>query len=250
MSKVCNPDDRVFYVYVLFRPWDGSPCYIGKGKGKRWREHAISGAKHKNRHLANIFKKSGGKLPAVKIREGLTELEAFEAECALIAALGRQIDGGPLVNLTDGGEGVVGMAHSEETKARLGKKSKEAWADPQGRARTIARQNEGRASAEYRAKRSAISKAMWADPVKAAALREKRRTRFDDPAERERMSIATKSAMDNPEVRARVSVAQKKRCEREGRIKQPRIYVRKPHSTETREKMRLAQLARRERERS
>ena len=249
MSKVCNPNDRVFYVYVLFRPWDGSPCYVGKGKGGRSREHAIYGGKHPNRHLANIFKKAGGAIPLVKIRDGLTEVEAFEVERAFIAALRRQIDGGILVNLTIGGDGPTGFTHSDETKAVVGVKSKGAWSDPETRARTIARQNEGRNSEEYRAKRSAISKAMWADPVRAAALREKRRTRFNDPAQRERTSSATKAAMENPEVRARLSAAQKERCAREGRVKQPKVYVRKPHSAETREKMRIAQALRRDRER-
>jgi hypothetical protein len=35
----------IFYVYVYFRPWDGSPCYVGKGKGKRWRERTLDDAR-------------------------------------------------------------------------------------------------------------------------------------------------------------------------------------------------------------
>lgn len=237
MSKVSNPEDRVFYVYVLFRPWNGSPCYIGKGKGKRWRRHGEYAEKHKNSHLANIFKKSGCNLPVVKIRERLTEQEAFEIECAIIAALGRQRNGGPLVNLTDGGDGPCGFTHSDETKVITGQQSKNVWSDPMMKARIIARQNEGRASAEYRAKRSEISKAIWADPEKSAALREKRRNRFSDPAERVKISIATKLAMASPEVMASVSAAQKKRyTKQDERERLAAFNIGRIHTPETRSK--------------
>lgn len=97
-----------FYVYIYFRPWNGTPCYVGKGKGRRWLVHESYGADHYNEHLARIFAKAGGKLPKVKVRENLTEAEALATEIALIAAIGRGKKG-PLVNMTDGGEGVTGF---------------------------------------------------------------------------------------------------------------------------------------------
>jgi hypothetical protein len=30
-----------WYVYVYFTPWDGQPCYVGKGKGGRWVDPAF-----------------------------------------------------------------------------------------------------------------------------------------------------------------------------------------------------------------
>lgn len=102
-----------FYVYVIFRT-DGRPCYVGKGRGPRWRRTARSG---RNPHLAAIWKAADGALPVVKVREGLTEDEAFETEIALIAAMGREVNGGPLVNLTDGGEGSSGL--SEDALKRI-----------------------------------------------------------------------------------------------------------------------------------
>ena len=112
-----------FYVYVIFRP-NGIPCYVGKGQHRRWLEHAKGSC---NQHLTNIYKLAGGALPAIKIREDLTETEAFDIEKVFIVAIGRKTTGGPLVNLTDGGEGVSGMKQSEHaiatTRARfLGKK--------------------------------------------------------------------------------------------------------------------------------
>lgn len=106
-----------FYIYLLFRPWDGSPCYVGKGKGSRWMLRRA----RKNHRLLNIFAKAerlGIEVPAVKIRENLTETEAFMIERAFIAAIGRRPHG-TLVNLTDGGEGVSGHVHSAESRAKM-----------------------------------------------------------------------------------------------------------------------------------
>lgn len=95
---------RDFYVYVIFRP-DGSPCYVGKGQKDRWKKHAWRST---NPHLAAIYKSTDCLLPIVKVREGLLNDEANRTEIALIAAIGRETEGGPLVNLTGGGEGVSG----------------------------------------------------------------------------------------------------------------------------------------------
>lgn len=99
-----------FYVYALFRPWDGSPFYIGKGRGRRWLHHERRSYRP-NRMIDAIVRKAarlGLDIPKVKIRSGLTEPEAFEIEIALIAAIGRKDRGGPLVNMTNGGEGPTG----------------------------------------------------------------------------------------------------------------------------------------------
>lgn len=107
--------DVIFYVYVIFR-LDGSPCYVGKGKGNRYRR---TPRHSKNPHLARICRNSGGYLPTVIIRSNLTEPEAFEIERAFIAAISREAHGGPLVNLTDGGEGPSGLSCSAETRLKI-----------------------------------------------------------------------------------------------------------------------------------
>lgn len=103
-----------FFIYVFFRP-DGTPCYVGKGRGKRWIKHA---RRSTNPHLASIIALAGEELPAVRIRTGLREAEAFEIERAFIAAIGREPNG-PLVNATDGGEGAIGAVRSAETKEAI-----------------------------------------------------------------------------------------------------------------------------------
>lgn len=113
--------NAVFYVYVLFRPWDGSPFYVGKGKDRRWLNHIQRGFHSGNRHLMAIIQRARAEqveIPRVKVRENLTEAEAFEIEVALIAAIGRG-ENGPLANMTDGGEGISGYSHSAAARAKI-----------------------------------------------------------------------------------------------------------------------------------
>jgi hypothetical protein len=185
-----SPDSREFYVYVIFRP-DGRPCYVGKGKGGRWEVHFRNA---RNKHLSNIISKAGGNVPVVKVREHLTNEEAIATEIAWIAALGRKKDGGPLVNLTDGGEGTTGLFVSLETRARMSEASKAMWQDP-----------------NYKARISEATKAQWESPEARARLSEARKAQWESPETRARMSEAAKAALANPEVRARMSEAAKAR---------------------------------------
>ena len=96
--------DNLFYTYAYLRE-DGTPYYIGKGKGKR--------AFGKRKHI--------GVPPKDRIlflKKNLSEGEAFRHEVYMIAILGRKDLGtGILRNLTDGGEGTSGFVHSESTRA-------------------------------------------------------------------------------------------------------------------------------------
>lgn len=110
-----------FYVYVLFRPWDGSPFYVGKGKAERWLDHERKSTKHTNKHLAFVVEKArrlGLEIPKIKVRDSLAEKDAFEIERALISAMGRRPIG-PLVNYTEGGEGTSGWSRGPEWKAKM-----------------------------------------------------------------------------------------------------------------------------------
>lgn len=130
-----------FYVYIIFRR-DGTPCYVGKGCNRRWRLLP----KHRNNpHLRRIANNSDGELPTVVIRSGLIEDEAFETEIALIKAIGRTINGGPLVNLTDGGEGPSGLVHSQKTLDAIAAKNRGKKRSPEvGRAISLAKKGQPR----------------------------------------------------------------------------------------------------------
>jgi hypothetical protein len=101
-----------FYVYALFRE-SGVPLYIGKGCGDRWLHHekrarnGVGGYKHE---IIRGMQARGLEVIKVKLHEGLTEAVAHAYEVALIRAIGRG-QAGPLVNLTDGGDGVSGFKH-------------------------------------------------------------------------------------------------------------------------------------------
>ena len=107
-----------FYVYVWYRA-DGSPCYVGKGKGNRWREHSRKSGCRTNSWLRRIFAKDGKQMRCELIARELCEDHGHELERFLIGLIGRRATGGPLVNATDGGEGVCGFVFSEISRRKM-----------------------------------------------------------------------------------------------------------------------------------
>jgi hypothetical protein len=101
-----------FYSYIWTRE-NETPYYAGKGSGNRAFisfGHSVHCPKDKSR---------------IVVFPMLNEAEAFESEIALIALFGRKDNKtGILHNHTDGGDGVSGHSHSEETKARIGNASR------------------------------------------------------------------------------------------------------------------------------
>jgi hypothetical protein len=122
---------RVYYVYLWFRP-SGAPCYVGKGKKDRW----LDFSRPYNRRLARIIAAAGGELPAVILREGLSEKEAHATEILFIAAIGRGKNG-PLVNMTDGGEGFSGGSHTAQTRSRMSAMQRGIPKSPEHRAALV-----------------------------------------------------------------------------------------------------------------
>ena len=101
-----------FYVYAFLRE-DGSPYYIGKGTGKR---------------IYQNTNRRGTKRPvngghAVKIKDNMTEEDAFSLEKVLIEFYGRESDGGILHNFSKGGRGGNnnGPKLTEEHKTNIGR---------------------------------------------------------------------------------------------------------------------------------
>jgi ribulose bisphosphate carboxylase small subunit len=104
-----------YYVYAYLRK-DGTPYYIGKGKGRRAYD------KHGN------YIRVPPKDRIVFLYSNLTEEESFQKETETIIHYGRKDLGlGPLRNLSNGGQGQSGYQHLSETKEQIRNTLKEAY---------------------------------------------------------------------------------------------------------------------------
>ena len=104
--------DNLFYTYAFLRE-DGTPYYIGKGKGDRAYSKRRKGVKRPRDEKRILI-----------LKKGLTEQEAFRHEKYMISVFGRKdLETGILLNRSDGGDGNSGYRHTEETKARISKTS-------------------------------------------------------------------------------------------------------------------------------
>lgn len=101
-----------FYTYLHCKP-DGTPFYVGKGFGMRC-FNFIAG---RSTHHKNICAKYGAENILVYVFPAKSEEEAFLDEMHQIAQLRRE--GFPIINLTDGGDGVSGLVHSDESRKRI-----------------------------------------------------------------------------------------------------------------------------------
>jgi hypothetical protein len=101
-----------YYTYAYLRE-DRTPYYIGKGNGRRayQKQKWHNPPKNKSR--------------IIYLKQNLTEEEAFRHEIYMIAVFGRKDLGtGILRNRTNGGEGVSGLVHTDESKEKMSKASK------------------------------------------------------------------------------------------------------------------------------
>lgn len=100
--------EKQFYVYTHARP-DGTVFYVGKGHGKRaWR------FVQRNNYHSSIVSKYGKESIIVETLNCKSERHAFDLEEFMIRMYRRM--GMKLANFTNGGDGVSGLVHSEESK--------------------------------------------------------------------------------------------------------------------------------------
>lgn len=122
MEKLMNPDlfkdhlEDKFYIYLHVTKDDKTPFYIGKGKNKRCFD-----TYNRNDWWVNIVNKHDYLILILEIN--LSEEISYEKEKYWISYFGRKQfkNGGTLVNLTDGGEGVSGKIYTEEEKEKKSK---------------------------------------------------------------------------------------------------------------------------------
>lgn len=176
MTAAIVPQD--FYVYTHHKATTGEIFYVGKGQGRR----AWDAAKNKRTAWWHyVARKHGVRVEIVQ--DGLQEWAAFELEQKLIALHGRQDQNdGPLVNLSDGGEGgASGVKRLEHTRKAMSKAAQTRWSNtkagreaqsktaklrwekPNARAQQAERskQNWQKTSDKVKKEVSEISKARW-----------------------------------------------------------------------------------------
>ena len=106
----------VFYVYEHIRRDTGAVFYVGKGHGGR-----LSSKRDRNQYWHNVVNKAGGFDSRVIVEDQSEELILL-AEVEKINQL--RMLGVKLVNLTDGGQGITGLKHSEQSKRLISEKHK------------------------------------------------------------------------------------------------------------------------------
>ena len=104
---------NTFYAYIHCRP-DGSPFYVGKGKGERCYD-----LKGRAQYHQRVINKHGVENVLVGRMDCSSESIAFDLEVGLIKCFRRM--GVELTNQTAGGEGVSGYIHTQESKDKLSK---------------------------------------------------------------------------------------------------------------------------------
>ncbi len=113
----------VYYVYILIDPITGIPFYVGKGQKKRMYQHIKDVKRGRipnrtNTKLGNKIKKilsSGNKVKYKKIFITENEQEVYDKEKTLIAEIGLK----NLCNLTEGGDGYIGIRFSEDHRQKI-----------------------------------------------------------------------------------------------------------------------------------
>lgn len=138
--------NNYFYVYIYLDPrtCPPTPIYVGKGQGKRHKQHL---SKTKNKYFDRKLKKiqNSGLKPIVEFAaKDITNEEAMQIEIKLIAKYGRMDQKtGTLCNHTDGGEGTTGYTHKQTTKTLFSKQRKGKKQTPaQYKANCSRKQNE------------------------------------------------------------------------------------------------------------
>ena len=106
------------YVYRHIRLDKNEPFYIGIGKTEKRAYEKIK----RNQFWYNIVAKTNYKVEI--LFDNLTWEEAGEKEKEFIKLYGKKANNGTLVNITDGGGGILGARHTEESKRKIGEASK------------------------------------------------------------------------------------------------------------------------------
>ncbi len=200
-----------YVVYLLRRSRNKSELYVGKGRSDRPYEHVnlAKRGRHSNKYLMRTINKDlrqGYGEPIVEIlAKNIDESTAHFKEKYFIRIFGRRDQQrGPLLNMTDGGEGFKGLVKTEEHRLKLSKALT-------GKVR----------SDETKARISAVKKGLtpWKgrnhtqeskDKIAAAQLGNKRKPHSYET--REKMRAAARGRVISTEQRHKISNSRRANC--------------------------------------
>lgn len=111
------------YVYLHVREDKEEVFYVGIGSDDK--HHRANTKRNRNRHWHNVVNKLNGKYETYIIMDGIEYDYAQEMEKYFIELYGRRdLKKGTLCNLTDGGQGCLGLKHSKEARRKMGLSNK------------------------------------------------------------------------------------------------------------------------------
>lgn len=123
-------NERIYYVYIWYIIDTNEVFYVGKGKGKRYKDTS-----NRNKFFRDMY--ASHNCDVRKIYENLTELEAFQKEQETIKWY-KENTNFRLTNQTDGGEGSSGWVPSKEFRDKQSKIHKEQWQNEEFREKIMA----------------------------------------------------------------------------------------------------------------
>jgi hypothetical protein len=101
-----------YFVYLHIKASNNQPFYIGKGKGNRYKD-----SYKRSKYWFNVVNKHGF-IPLI-LHDNLSDEKAIELEKYYISKFGRKDLGlGPLVNMTDGGDGSSNKVITDEFRKK------------------------------------------------------------------------------------------------------------------------------------
>ncbi len=175
-----------YYTYAYLRE-DGTPYYIGKGKGNRIYRNNGRGCKKPKDKSKIIF-----------LKQNLTEEDAFRHEIYMITIFGRKnLETGILHNRTDGGEGSSGATRSLELRNKISKSLKGRIVSEETK-RKLSEISKGRiVSEETKRKLSQINKGKVISEETKRKMSESRKNRVVTKEAREKISKSKKGRAFN-----------------------------------------------------
>ncbi|MBB4192790.1 AP2 domain-containing protein [Rhizobium aethiopicum] len=171
--------EEIRYIGITNNPYSRLSLHLSQAPKEGWK---------KSRWIGSVVD-AGAEVMMCVLASGMTQEDSMMMEVALIAEY--RAKGAPLMNLTDGGEGVKGQVQSAETRAKRSAALKGKSKSPEA----VSRQAE------------AVRGRKATDEQRANLRRAHLKRYAENPGIRDRISISLKSRYEDSSERAKISDA-------------------------------------------